>query len=143
MLGCCPESVKEDFSCCLKWLPHCFSDVEIRLVGGRSPERGQVEVMYNGAWGRICDDAWDKKDADVVCRMMGYPGSQAASFGGSFDEDEVKFWLDDVKCTGNESSIVFCKHNGWGKENCDGNEGAGVICLVSNSSTTGNRSKLV
>ena len=99
--------------------------------------------MYNGAWGRICDDAWDKMDADVVCRMIGYPGSQAASFGGSFDEDEVKFWLDDVKCTGNESSIVFCKHNGWGKENCDGNEGAGVICFVSNSSTTGNRSKLV
>ena len=43
-----------------------FSVVELR--GGSSECEGNVFV--NGQ--PVCDDYWDKKDATVVCRMLGY-----------------------------------------------------------------------
>ncbi|KAJ8321244.1 hypothetical protein KUTeg_001204 [Tegillarca granosa] len=39
----------------------------IRLVGGNSRNEGRVEVLHDGQWGTICDDGWEKAEADVAC----------------------------------------------------------------------------
>ena len=36
--------------------------------------------------------------------------------------------LDDLQCTGSESRLVNCPHNGLGNHNCDHTDDAGVRC---------------
>ena len=52
------------------------------------------------------------------------PGSDPR-FGNS---SSSSYWLDNVRCHGNETNIAHCNHRGWGIENCDRHQAAKVIC---------------
>ena len=104
----------------------------MRLVGtsddGQKASKGGVEVFYNGTWGTVCDDDWDLKDANVVCRQLGFAGAVAASTSAVFGQGQGQIWMDDVHCKGDETSLTECGHNGWGIEDCNHSEDAGVMC---------------
>ena len=87
-----------------------------------------MEVFHNGNWGTVCDDDWDMKDATVVCRQVGSLNAVSAPRSARFGAGSGQIWLDDVRCTGSESSIENCPHDGWGIQNCDHGEDASVIC---------------
>ena len=45
-----------------------------------------------------------------------------------FGEGTGPIWLDDVSCTGSESELLECPHNGIGNHNCNHFEDASVSC---------------
>ena len=104
------------------------SSTEVRLIGGNSDFEGRVEVLYQGMWGTICDDAWGIEDAHVICRQLGYGAALQATSRASFGQGNGTIWLDNVQCSGSETRIKFCTHGGWGAHNCDHSEDAGVVC---------------
>ena len=44
---------------------------EVRLQGG-SEREGRVEVCINNQWGTVRDEQWSTRDAQVVCRQLGF-----------------------------------------------------------------------
>jgi deleted-in-malignant-brain-tumors protein 1 len=101
-------------------------------------------VLYNGTWGAICDDSWDIKDSRVVCRRLGFSDALSAPCCSPFGSDKSKkrFWLDDVRCQGNETDIGECAHSVWGNHDCNYRNQAGVVCTPHNS-TNGKMSKKI
>lgn len=104
-------------------------NVIVRLSGGASSSEGRVEVFHNNAWGTVCDDDFDTKAAAVVCRMLGLPSSGAQPRPKAYyGSGNGIIWLDNVRCTGTETSIGYCNANPWGNNDCDHNEDVGVLC---------------
>lgn len=61
----------------------------IRLVNGSGPHEGRVEVYHDRRWGTVCDDGWDKKDGDVVCRMLGFRSAQEVARTARFGQGKA------------------------------------------------------
>uniref|UniRef100_A0A2K6EFY8 CD163 molecule like 1 n=1 Tax=Propithecus coquereli TaxID=379532 RepID=A0A2K6EFY8_PROCO len=103
-------------------------DLDLRLMGGKSPCYGRLEVKYLGEWGTVCHDLWSIKNAAIVCKKLGC-GNPVHIFGMTLPKGAIgPIWLDDVSCIGNESNIWDCKHRGWGKHNCLHTEDVIVSC---------------
>ncbi|XP_066304382.1 fibrinogen C domain-containing protein 1-A-like [Branchiostoma lanceolatum] len=105
-----------------------ITDSCIRLVGGNTSAEGRVEVLHYGEWGTICNDRWGAEDAQVVCRQLGYRYARPVSSQRSFGRGGGHIWMDQVACTGNESRLTECPHNGWGDHDCAHDEDASVSC---------------
>lgn len=138
----------------------CWNDTPIipvvpTLPGGRTsgirfprPERGRdsrgrlfigghVEIYHDGLWGTICDDAFDDKDAAVICRTGGHSGGRVHR--GRYDPSMTiasKIWLDDLRCRGWENNVNDCPGVDWGRHNCDHHEDVSIMCFVEPLATT-------
>ena len=105
-------------------------DYDVRLRNGSTHSEGRVDVRYSGQWGAICDNGWDINDAMVICRQLGYRSALRPTIDSTYppSTENALLWLDFVSCRGNETSIQFCAHSGWGETFCNTNNEAGVIC---------------
>ena len=111
-----------DIETCLILVP------QVRLVGGYEENTGRVEVYYNNTWGTVCHNGWDLNDAAVVCRQLGFPGAISSFCCAAFGRGTGPIWLDNVRCTGSETSLSSCSHRGWGRYSCSHYHDAGVNC---------------
>ncbi len=103
----------------------------IRLVGGPNAHEGHVEMYLLGHWVPACFRYWDLVDATIVCRQLGYQAALTiqnnpaqAFFGG----ETTYLWLQDLRCHGNESSIIQCSHGMTLPYYCPYNRDTSVIC---------------
>ncbi|CBY13815.1 unnamed protein product [Oikopleura dioica] len=106
----------------------------IRLKGSTLDYMGRVEVVQNGQWGTVCGFQWDRDDAQVVCRQLGYHVDRVIAlsrpeFGPA---DDLSVFYNHVGCKGNENSLDKCASKTEFSESghvCNRwRQGATVIC---------------
>ena len=112
-----------------------------------------MEICVSGVWGTVCDDLWDNSDARVVCRRLGFVDeceycendyyivitlshTVATAFSRArFGQGEGPILLDDLRCAGEEESLLDCRHRGIGIHSCGHYEDASVLCYNGNLKT--------
>ena len=106
--------------------------LDIRLVDGSSYLEGRLEVFYNGSWGTVCNDEWDEKDAQVVCRSMGFGDVDKDMQMTFFGEGSGEILLTDVRCTGSELDIFDCSGSDMELGVCEHSKDVGMKCTGEN-----------
>ncbi|XP_041452747.1 deleted in malignant brain tumors 1 protein-like [Lytechinus variegatus] len=115
----------------------CTSQGSLRLANGTVPGEGRVEILGgSGEWGTICDDLWDKIDAGVACRQLGYPDAVDVYVNRNYPHSQPYFGpgtgpilLDGLACTSDKRHLRDCSvTKGWGIHDCVHGEDAGMEC---------------
>ncbi|KAK2536010.1 Loxl4 [Columba livia] len=119
-------------------MPHMDFQSQVRLIGGRSPEEGVVEVLVpvqgRLQWGTVCGAQWGLNEAMVVCRQLGLGFASHALqetwyWAGSPDAAQVV--MSGVRCAGTEMALQQCQRHG--PVHCPSGGGrfsAGVTCTA-------------
>ena len=109
----------------------------LRLAGGSVPGEGRVEILGESEdWGTICDDGWDKTDAGVACRQLGYPDALEAIVNVDnpntqpvFGSGSGPILLDGLDCESEKRHLRDCLvTKEWGIHDCTHGEDAGIKC---------------
>ncbi|XP_057692551.1 pancreatic secretory granule membrane major glycoprotein GP2-like [Corythoichthys intestinalis] len=100
----------------------------VRLVNSDNRCSGRVEVHHNGQWGTVCDDGWDFRAANVVCRQLKCGKAHSYLTSAAFGKGTGPIWMDDVRCSGQETSITSCKHRGFGVHDCYHKQDVSIKC---------------
>uniref|UniRef100_W5M4Z1 SRCR domain-containing protein n=1 Tax=Lepisosteus oculatus TaxID=7918 RepID=W5M4Z1_LEPOC len=108
----------------------CPPPGSVRLVNGTHRCEGRLELFSRAQWGTVCDDAWDLRDARVVCRQLGCGNATSAREEAFFGQGSGSIHLDNLKCRGDETSLLQCSHIAWNVHNCNHSEDAGVTCQL-------------
>ena len=111
----------------------CNYAVPVRLAVVNSHHYGRVEVYHNGQWGTVCDDGWNRDNAAVVCRQLGFYSTAHIYTAG---HGTGPIWLSRISCFGNESNLFECGQLSVATKNCTHSNDAAVSC-------SGNRRKLM
>ncbi|XP_017580595.2 scavenger receptor cysteine-rich type 1 protein M130-like [Pygocentrus nattereri] len=119
---------------CYSSLHHrqCSNHLPLRLMGGNGSCSGRLEMYHNAEWGSVCDNQWDIRDAQVVCRQLGCGPALSADGSAVFGAGEGPIWLNRVKCRGNEIHLWDCPHSLKNHSDCFHRQDAGVTCAERN-----------
>ena len=54
------------------------SGQRVRLRGA-STYKGYLELYHSDQWGLVCDDDWNRDEADIVCKQLGFSRGVAST----------------------------------------------------------------
>uniref|UniRef100_A0A8C4JG30 SRCR domain-containing protein n=1 Tax=Dromaius novaehollandiae TaxID=8790 RepID=A0A8C4JG30_DRONO len=100
----------------------------VRLASGPGRCTGRVEVYMQGAWSRVCEDAWDLWDAAVVCRQLGCGEAMAAPGSAGYSQGSGPVWLGAGDCSGTEATLWDCPAPVRGQRGCKQGASATAVC---------------
>ncbi|XP_030644173.1 deleted in malignant brain tumors 1 protein-like [Chanos chanos] len=109
----------------------CSDHLPFRLMGGEGQCSGRLEVYHNGTWGSVCDDLWDIKDAQVVCRQLGCGPALRVDGNSTFGRGEDTVWLSRVECRGTEIHLWDCSLSLKNHTDCSHKSHAWITCTES------------
>ena len=92
-------------------------------------------MFSHGAWGRVIDNHpyyWSKKEADIVCRQLGFPEAITAVRYSAFGEGSGPVLMSGVQCLGTEKTLQQCSYQDWVNSNLRPGYEVGVICKTFN-----------
>ena len=52
----------------------CSDEGAVKLVDGRTANKGRVEICVNARWSTACSSNWTFSEAHVTCRELGFIG---------------------------------------------------------------------
>ena len=106
----------------------------VRLTGHNSTFAGRVEVFSHGVWGRVINSPyyWRKKEADIVCRQLGFPEAITAVGYSAFGEGSGPVLMSGVRCLGTEKTLQRCSYQDWVDSDLSPGYEVGVICKTFN-----------
>lgn len=81
-------------------------------------------MFYQAEWNNVNADSWRFKDANVVCRQLGYVRATNVSLLG-YDGQGSRQTTYVIDCTGSESKLTDCRLNVWRGER---RKDAAIIC---------------
>ncbi|XP_028412313.1 low-density lipoprotein receptor-related protein 1B-like [Dendronephthya gigantea] len=114
------------------------SELKIRLNGSSNNNNmsGRVEIYHPTlGWGTVC--YWREfltgmkiTDGNVTCRQLGFSGATEIRPLAHYGKGSGYVLLSNVQCSGDESFIWDCSHNGWNNPPwyCDHGRDVGVDC---------------
>ena len=91
-----------------------------------------MEVQHNGTWGTVCDYGWQLRDAQVLCRQLGFGKAFIAIRNSPYGQGTRKNWLTSLHCDGGEHTVADCSKSAWryGYRGCS--NVAGARCSLGN-----------
>uniref|UniRef100_A0AAX7TZ92 Scavenger receptor cysteine-rich type 1 protein M130-like n=1 Tax=Astatotilapia calliptera TaxID=8154 RepID=A0AAX7TZ92_ASTCA len=102
----------------------------VRLLNGSSLCSGRLEVKSNQSWSSVCEDDFDQKDAEVVCREFGC-GPPLVLQGAFYGEVEASVSSKEFQCGGHESALLDCRSSGSARNSCSPGKAVGLTCSES------------
>ncbi|XP_054848823.1 deleted in malignant brain tumors 1 protein-like [Eublepharis macularius] len=106
----------------------CSGLFQMRLANGPDSCTGRVEIEFNGSWAYVGESGWSLSEATVVCRQLGCGAAVSAPVGNQYGVVLGPALLNEVKCTGRESSLIECQAQGAGLHKCLCGVYAGAVC---------------
>lgn len=113
---------------------------DVRLSGdGDRQNMGRIEVKVFDKWGHICGDKFGINEANVFCREAGFPlgavevkiNYNSPSLVTSSIDDRPNYIMNELRCSGNETSLKDCEFNGWDvQHDCNSEETVGLVCKL-------------
>nr|XP_055046309.1 scavenger receptor cysteine-rich type 1 protein M130-like [Misgurnus anguillicaudatus] len=134
-----PQSPQSRLSCSTSPSPYqrqCSNHLPLRLSEGKGLCSGRLEVYHNSVWGSVCDDLWDIRDAQVVCRQLGCGAALSVDGNEAFGAGEGVVWMNRVECRGTEIHLWDCPHVLKNHTDCSHKEQVRLICADLSVSTT-------